>query len=65
VKYCRFVLYKDDEQPDETIRLRVRAGSFGWDKTVPKKEAEAKIAYLKSIGAGRVEASIPDAIFFG
>lgn len=63
IRYCRTVVYKVDMLP-EGVRLRVRAGMFGYDKVLSKKEAEEKISYLKQIGAVRIVGSIPDSIFF-
>ena len=62
-RYCREVLYKVTTTP-EGVRLRVRVGRFGYDKTLTPKEAEEKIGYLKMIGAIRVTESIPDHLFF-
>jgi hypothetical protein len=62
-KYCREILYKVNQTP-EGVRLRVRVGRFGYDKTLSQKEAEEKVKYLRSIGAIEVKESIPDNWFF-
>jgi hypothetical protein len=62
-KYCREILFKVNQTP-EGIRLRVRVGRFGYDKTLSQKEAEEKVKYLRSIGAIEVKESIPDSWFF-
>ncbi|MCS7367332.1 MAG: hypothetical protein NDF52_05585 [archaeon YNP-WB-062] len=62
-RYCKEVLYKVTSTP-EGVRLRVRVGKFGYDKVLPKPEAEEKINYLKMIGAVKVSESVPDAFFF-
>jgi len=62
-KYCREILFKVNQTP-EGVRLRVRVGRFGYDKTLSQKEAEEKVKYLKSIGAIEVKESIPDNWFF-
>jgi len=64
VKYCRWVLFKTEEQPGEAVRLRVRAGSFGFDRVLSRKEAEERLSWLRTIGAIKVLASVPDAVFF-
>jgi len=63
IRYCRTVIYKVDLLPDG-VRLRVRAGMFGYDKVLSKKEADEKISYLEKIGAVKIIESIPDSIFF-
>jgi hypothetical protein len=62
-KYCREILFKVNQTPDG-IRLRIRVGRFGYDKTLSQREAEEKVKYLKSIGAIEVKESIPDNWFF-
>jgi hypothetical protein len=62
-KYCREILFKVNITPDG-VRLRIRVGRFGYDKTLSQKEAEEKVRYLKSIGAIEVKESIPDNLFF-
>jgi hypothetical protein len=62
-RYCREILFKVNSTP-EGIRLRVRVGRFGYDKTLSQKEAEEKVKYLRSIGAIEVKESIPDNLFF-
>jgi hypothetical protein len=62
-RYCREILYKVNITPDG-VRLRIRVGRFGYDKTLSQKEAEEKVRYLKSIGAIEVKESIPDNWFF-
>jgi hypothetical protein len=62
-KYCREILFKVNQTPDG-VRLRIRVGRFGYDKTLSQKEAEEKVKYLRLIGAIEVKESIPDNWFF-
>jgi len=62
-KYCREILFKVNQTP-EGIRLRIRVGRFGYDKTLTQREAEEKVKRLKNIGAIEVKESIPDNWFF-
>jgi len=62
-KYCREILFKVNQTP-EGVRLRVRVGRFGYDKTLTQREAEEKVKRLKNIGAIEVKESIPDNWFF-
>jgi hypothetical protein len=62
-KYCREILFKVNQTPDG-VRLRIRVGRFGYDKTLSQREAEEKVKYLRSIGAIEVKESIPDNWFF-
>lgn len=63
VRYCRIVVYKIDPTPNG-YRLRVRAGSFGFDKELSPEEAKSKEEYLKKIGAVKIVESVPDHLFF-
>jgi len=62
-RYCRMIVYKVTVVP-EGYRLRVRVGSFGYDKILSEKEFREKEDYLRKIGAVRITESIPDNIFF-
>jgi hypothetical protein len=48
----------------EGVRLRVRVGSFGYDKVLSEKEAKEKEEYLKQIGAVKIVDSVADNLFF-
>jgi hypothetical protein len=62
-RYCRVMLYRVDRTPTG-YRLRVRVGSFGWDKELSEKELNEKEAYLRQVGAVKVVESVPDELFF-
>jgi hypothetical protein len=62
-RYCHLVVYKVNRLP-EGVRLRVRVGSFGFDKVLSEREAAEKEAYLRSIGAVKIVDSVADSLFF-
>jgi gamma-glutamyl phosphate reductase len=62
-RYCHMIVYKINRLP-EGVRLRVRVGSFGYDKVLSEKEAKEKEEYLKQIGAVKIVDSVADSIFF-
>jgi hypothetical protein len=62
-RYCHLIVYKVNRLP-EGVRLRVRVGSFGYDKVLSEKEAAEKEAYLRQIGAVKIVDSVADSLFF-
>jgi hypothetical protein len=62
-RYCHLIVYKVNRLP-EGVRLRVRVGSFGFDKVLSEKEAAEKESYLRSIGAVKIVDSVNDSLFF-
>ena len=62
-RYCHLIVYKVNKLP-EGVRLRVRVGSFGYDKVLSESEAKEKESYLRSIGAVKIVDSVNDSLFF-
>jgi hypothetical protein len=62
-KYCRYVLYRIDEAKDG-FRVRVKAGSYGFDGIVKKEDLDSILLWLEQIDAKMVKGSISDDVFF-
>jgi|GEM_PF-2289711 hypothetical protein len=62
-KYCRYILYKIDEVANG-FRVRVKAGSYGFDGIVKKEDFDAILAWLEQIDAKMVKGSVSDDVFF-
>lgn len=61
--YCRYVQYKIDEV-EHGYRVRIEAGSYGWDVVVNGEEKEKIREWLEFIGAARVVGQVSEDMFF-